>query len=850
MKNLFQLSSAFLLAIMLSACGGPTGGTDGASDGSTSINAQPGINLAVVEESSGDSTISFTTDQTGIVEVIVLDENGNPVASQIVNFAVSIGSAVLSQASDLTESNGSASVRFTHPGLAANTSEPGVITVTSDSFEPVTVTYQFISSTTTSGSTSPTLSIRMTATSDGQETNRIATTDSANVEFTLLDGEGDPLADKILNISATSGELSQPQVLTNSSGQFAITLEPPAGLTQGTSPGIITVASQEGLAEEASQTYEFIASTSSEPEDTSSVGSIAFVSASPQVISLKGTGGAGFSEVSQVKFIVKDNNDNPIQGVRVFFNLTTTVGGLSLQADDAITGTDGSVTAFVNSGTIATPVRVTASVTLEDGTPIFVQSDQLTLTTGIPDQNSVSLSVETFAPEAWNEDGVTTSFNMRLADRFNNPVPDGTVVNFTTEGGRIDGSCVTSNSACSVTWESQDFRPADHRVTVLATVIGHETYYDKNGSGIFDDGDSFDDLAEAFRDDDENGEYNPNLSSFSIDEKYIDYDGDGVFSDADGLFNGVPCEHPTLCAPDANNLAGSSNLLTTLNESATIIMASSSPQIFIYELLDGVSCLDADGKIQGLPVCSNVNLEFAEGKDFKTLWVLVQDDAGLCLDASNNRVEEVNTEAAACERVVRQSAPTNSAISVSVSDVTLEVDSAPANVPNTTSAIEFTALISSDDTNRADIEGAFSVEVTTPSGAKVFNSLAVIDVKDPTPISDANETFEVEVNTRIVDDVLANLTDEDSESHSITSFTVAGDATNYAPGATANLTISSGGGDVPVGTIRILEDGSFVFTPEVDYIGFVPEITYNIVDDNDATDTDSSILFISLVEEE
>ena len=68
------------------------------------------------------------------------------------------------------------------------------------------------------------------------------------------------------------------------------------------------------------------------------------------------------------------------------FTLSTTVGDLSLQADKTITGTDGSAIAFVNSGTIATPVRVTASVTLSDGTPIFVQSDQLTITTGIPDQ--------------------------------------------------------------------------------------------------------------------------------------------------------------------------------------------------------------------------------------------------------------------------------------------------------------------------------------------------------------------------------------------------------------------------------------------------------------------------------
>lgn len=43
------------------------------------------------------------------------------------------------------------------------------------------------------------------------------------------------------------------------------------------------------------------------------------------------------------------------------------------------------------------------------------------------------------------------------------PVPDGTVVNFTTEGGSIPGSCVTQDGVCSVTFTAQDPRPANGR---------------------------------------------------------------------------------------------------------------------------------------------------------------------------------------------------------------------------------------------------------------------------------------------------------------------------------------------------------------------------------------------------
>lgn len=460
--------------------------------------------------------------------------------------------------------------------------------------------------------------------------------------------------------------------------------------------------------------------------------SIQFISASPDFMSLKGTGGVGYGETSQLVFKVVDIFGNPVEGETVNFNLTTTVGGLATNPSSAVSNASGLVITTVQAGTISTPVRVIASVDLDGGETVFAPSDLLTVTTGIPDSNSISLSFDKFAPEGLNYDGETVTVTARLGDRFNNPVPDGTVVNFTTEGGLIEGSCQTSDSACSVTWTSQNPRPDDNRSTVLAYAVGHETYYDDNGSGVFDDGDSYDDLPEAFRDDDENGAFNPDatngfINDFSQDEKYIDYDESGDYSASDLVFNGVPCNHSTDCPTEANNIAGRSNLLTNVRDSGTIIMASSFPNILIRETTGG-SCLDANGKLKTDGSCSAGNITFGTGLETRVLWILIEDNAALCTtSATGERVDSVNPYDAACTFAVRQSAPTGS--TVSVTSEAGNLSASPVNsILNTTGATEFFVTLTSDDENEEVNSGVFEVKVTTPKGNV---SSAVIGVLDP-----------------------------------------------------------------------------------------------------------------------
>ncbi|MBB1400581.1 Ig-like domain-containing protein [Pseudoalteromonas sp. SG45-1] len=323
------------------------------------------------------------------------------------------------------------------------------------------------------------------------------------------------------------------------------------------------------------------------------IGFLQFIDVTEPVIALKGTGGADRTEISEVTFKLVDSNGNDLASRTVNFELSTAVGGITLGTASAITNASGEVKTSVLSGSIATPVRVIASSEEEvEGNTVVVTapSDILVVSTGIADQNSFSLSRSIFNPHALNVDGNTVAVNARLADHFNNPVPDGTAVTFITEGGVIEPSCTTTNGACSVTWTSSNPRPFTDsmyentiaqkcdgglpcplgilnndltidlplggRATVHAYAIGEETFSDLNGNGYFDSEDFFDDLfdiPEAFIDNNEDGTFGGKDCSDGTDpcsrdnstgdefEEFVDFDGNGSWTTQNGLYNGLLC---------------------------------------------------------------------------------------------------------------------------------------------------------------------------------------------------------------------------------------------------------------------------------------------------------------------
>lgn len=245
------------------------------------------------------------------------------------------------------------------------------------------------------------------------------------------------------------------------------------------------------------------------------VNNIQFVSATPAIIGIKGSGAATLPQSSLVKFKVVDDNNNGNAGVLVDFSLVSAPGGITLSAASATSDVNGEVTTSVNSGTVPTPVWVIAKVHSDPA--ILSQSNTLTITTGLPTQDFFSLSVQTFNIEGWDIDGVTSTLTIIASDRLGNPIPNGTVINFITEGAQINpASCATTDGTCTVTFKSSAFRPTDGRITILAYAVGEKSFVDGNGNNTYDSGETFYDLGDLYIDANENG-------SWDAGETYIAY---------------------------------------------------------------------------------------------------------------------------------------------------------------------------------------------------------------------------------------------------------------------------------------------------------------------------------------
>ena len=239
--------------------------------------------------------------------------------------------------------------------------------------------------------------------------------------------------------------------------------------------------------------------------------SIVFPEGQNTIIGIAGSGSVGQAVLNFVAY----SNSTPLPGKEIEFSLVKSPLGLSLgQKGKTIwtvkTDENGNAPITVYPGTTPGPVEIKATV--KDNTSIFALSKNITVATARPSQNNISLSLSTNSVEGWGIDGTTASITMRVADQFGNAVPDGTILNFTAEGGQIGNSCSTKQvdkiSLCSVTFASQDFRPRNGRITILGVVEGEKAYIDNNKNNTFDSGDVLvRNIGDTYRDDDENAAY-------------------------------------------------------------------------------------------------------------------------------------------------------------------------------------------------------------------------------------------------------------------------------------------------------------------------------------------------------
>jgi hypothetical protein len=214
-----------------------------------------------------------------------------------------------------------------------------------------------------------------------------------------------------------------------------------------------------------------------------------------------------------VQFLLSNARGEALPGQDVLVTLKTLNGGIpkatfgtvgNVAAITLTTDSFGKVAVPVFSGTIPTNVLLNAA--LSSNTSIQTDSSVIAIASGRPAQARVSLAIGKSAIRGFNFDGSTTTITMSLADRQGNPVPDGTAINFVTEGGvMIPPTCVTGavlgDSQCTVNIRTQNPRPANGLVSILAYAAGEEDFVDANFNNVFDCGELFTDLGTAYRDD-------------------------------------------------------------------------------------------------------------------------------------------------------------------------------------------------------------------------------------------------------------------------------------------------------------------------------------------------------------
>jgi len=241
--------------------------------------------------------------------------------------------------------------------------------------------------------------------------------------------------------------------------------------------------------------------------------SLAFISASPEIIYIKGS---GFTESSTLTFELRDGAGNVLPGLPVLLKLLTESGGVTLQGGVRVapdpylqttqtTDAAGRVTVRVNSGTLPTPIRVAASHRPPGlASVVATVSSNLSVSVGLPSQLNFSMSQKTKNIEGFNIDGTGNAYNIIASDRSGNPVPAGTSINFVTEGGQIESvkqiQLASGLARASAGFISSSPRPADGRITVSAYTLGEESFIDQNGNNSYDIGEPFQDLGNIFKD--------------------------------------------------------------------------------------------------------------------------------------------------------------------------------------------------------------------------------------------------------------------------------------------------------------------------------------------------------------
>ncbi len=527
MMKLMRYVLALVLAAGLAACGGG-GGNPGTPSGKTPdttvVNTDPRLTAGLVD-TAGVATTSISASGYTVLNVKLTDPSGSPISNQLIDVSGDSTKVIFPEGgTGLTSSAGIATVKVARASLTA--SGAGSLTVA--------YSYKVGSLTTYPNGSAPPTADKVISTFVGYQLS------AANISLTNMDvgsstlvaygtrqvsvqaninGVAVSATPVQISFTANCGQISPATASTNSAGIAVVsyTATDAAGATQSTlgcSGKSVEISASTIGAAVVSKSLSISAAPAT---------NLSFVAVTPAMIFLDNSGG---TTQAIAKFKLVNARGEALLGQDVLLTLKNQVAGIVKASLGTVgntagvtvtTDANGNVSVPIFSGTVPTSVVVNAALVSNS----LVQTDSaiLTIASGRAAQDRVSLSIKELAIEGLNVDGVTTDVTLSLADRQGNPVPDGTAVNFVTEGGvMIPPVCYTGgtkdlttgvfsnpgNSQCSVKIRSQAPRPVGGRVSILAYAAGEEDFVDRNFNNVFDAGDTFTDLGNAYRDDNEN----------------------------------------------------------------------------------------------------------------------------------------------------------------------------------------------------------------------------------------------------------------------------------------------------------------------------------------------------------
>ena len=502
-SKLFQLT-ALTLSLALAGCGGGDGndtiaptpdlgvtiGTDDGGVGSGDIGDE--LNISTVSLLDSNANLTRVISMSGVTaQVIVTDSEGNGVSGALVTFN---GEGV-----QFGTSNGA--VLTNAEGVATTSVVPLSSTDTGSYSLSATATYDDESATTANYNYSlQAVDITLVNFATGED--ELESGGSTIVTLQTKDTGTDQFQNDItVNLSATCGSFEEASISSSNQGNVSATyssIDDNGNLCEGLQTITAVTANNTSSSQSINVNIKAIEASS-----------IVYTTTNAVVLGAKNSGS---SSSSQVEFTVYANGV-PAANQDVILDLIRSPSDFNFvsQGNRATktlkSDSLGRVTVNLYPGNIPGPVEIKASLSSNANT--FALAKNISVATGRPTQNGVTLAIgkNVLADNAID----STSITAYLTDRQGNLVPDGTVVSFVSEGGTVTPNCATVSGNCSVTFTSQNPRPANGRVSVIAYVEGDKAYSDLNGDNVYTAGiDSLlDNIGNFFRDDNEDLDYTP-----------------------------------------------------------------------------------------------------------------------------------------------------------------------------------------------------------------------------------------------------------------------------------------------------------------------------------------------------